>query len=141
MIRQGKGKKDRMTPIGEKALGWIDTYTHEVRPHLMTDNQEMTLFLSIQGQKLTPEYVTRFVRNYIKAAGIKKQGSCHLFRHTMATCMLNNGADIRFIQEMLGHACLSTTQKYTHVSIKQLKQIHKATHPDAFIDWAKPAQD
>lgn len=141
MIRQGKGKKDRMIPIGERALAWIETYMKEVRKHLVISSQEMTLFLNYQGQKLAPESVTDFVRRYIKAAGIEKQGSCHLFRHTMATSMLDNGADIRFIQEMLGHACLSTTQRYTHVSIKQLKQIHKATHPAAFIDRAKSDQD
>jgi len=71
------------------------------------------------------------VRNYVDAAEIGKRGACHLFRHTMATIMLENGADIRFIQEILGHAELSTTQIYTQVSIKKLKEIHTATHPSA----------
>src|SRR3546814_4523403 len=73
--------------------------------------------------------MTQLVRNYVDAADIGKRGSCHLFRHTMATLMLENGADIRFIQAMLGHAELSTTQIYTQVSIRMLKQIHSATHP------------
>ena len=137
MVRQGKGKKDRVVPIGERALAWIDTYLNEVRCQLVTRHQEMTLFLNYQGEKLAPETLTDHVRNYIRQAGIKKSGSCHLFRHTMATTMLENGADVRFIQEMLGHACLSTTQRYTHVSIRQLKEIHRATHPSAKIDQAK----
>lgn len=140
MIRQGKGKKDRMVPIGERALAWIDTYINEVRCRLVTNNQELILFLNCQGQKLAPESVSHLTRGYLKAAGIKKQGSCHLFRHTVATAMLDNGADIRFIQEILGHTSLSTTQMYTHVSIKQLKQIYNATHPAALIDRAKPDQ-
>ena len=72
-------------------------------------------------------------REYVKKAGVTKPGSCHLFRHTMATLMLENGADIRFIQEMLGHATLQATEVYTHVSIRTLKEIHSATHPGAAL--------
>ncbi len=141
MVRQGKGKKDRIVPIGERALAWIETYMNKVRKYLVTSNNEMTLFLNYQGHKLALESVTDLVHRYIKVADIKKQGSCHLLRHTMATAMLGNGADIRFIQEILGHTSLTTTQRYTHVSIKQLQQIHKATHPASLIDRAKPDQD
>jgi integrase/recombinase XerD len=75
------------------------------------------------------DHLSDLVRTHIEAADIGKQGACHLFRHTMATLMLEGGADIRFIQAMLGHADLKTTQIYTHVAIRQLKEIHTATHP------------
>ncbi|MFP4055132.1 MAG: tyrosine-type recombinase/integrase, partial [Phycisphaerae bacterium] len=129
MIRQGKGHKDRMVPIGARALAWIERYMHEVRPRLMVEPRETTLFLSHLGEPFTPNRLTQLVRDYIDAADIGKRGSCHLFRHTMATLMLENGADVRFIQAMLGHARLDTTQIYTQVSIRKLKEIHTATHP------------
>ena len=88
-----------------------------------------TLFLTHLGEPFTPNRLTQLVRGYIQAADLGKSGSCHLFRHTMATLMLENGADIRYIQAMLGHAELSTTQIYTQVSIRKLKEIHTATHP------------
>jgi integrase/recombinase XerD len=132
MIRQGKGKKDRMIPIGERALGWIDRYQNEVRPELVVGRDPATLatlFLTHTGEPFTPNRLTQLVRGYVQAADLGKSGSCHLFRHTMATLMLENGADIRYIQAMLGHAELSTTQIYTQVSIRKLKEIHTATHP------------
>jgi integrase/recombinase XerD len=95
-----------------------------------------TLFLTHLGQPFSPNRLTQLVAKYIDAAELGKTGSCHLFRHTMATLMLEGGADIRFIQQMLGHADLSTTQIYTQVSIRQLKAIHTATHP-ARLDGAK----
>ena len=129
MIRQGKGKKDRMIPIGERALAWIDRYRETVRPELVVGRDHAMLFLTNTGEPFTPNRLTQMVRTYIQAANIGKSGSCHLFRHTMATLMLENGADIRYIQAMLGHAELSTTQIYTQVSIRKLKEIHTATHP------------
>jgi len=129
MIRQGKGKKDRMIPIGERAVKWIDRYQHTVRPELAIGRSNTTLFLTATGEPFTPNRLTQMVRDYVNAAQIGKSGSCHLFRHTMATLMLENGADIRYIQAMLGHAELSTTQIYTQVSIRKLKEIHTATHP------------
>jgi integrase/recombinase XerD len=129
MIRQGKGKKDRMIPIGERAIAWVDKYRDDVRTGLSTGADEGTLFLTHLGEAFAPNRLTQMVRDYIAAADIGKTGSCHLFRHTMATLMLENGADIRYIQAMLGHAELSTTQIYTQVSIRQLKAIHTATHP------------
>ena len=116
MIRQGKGKKDRMIPIGERALAWIDQYLESARPDLVVGQDDGTLFLTNAGEAFTPDRLTQMVRDYVDAADIGKRGSCHLFRHTMATLMLENGADIRFIQAMLGHAELSTTQIYTQVS-------------------------
>lgn len=129
MVRQGKGKKDRMIPVGERALQWMTKYRDEIRPELTMPNDDGTLFLTNLGEAFTRNRMTQLVRDYVKAADIGKEGSCHLFRHTMATLMLENGADIRFIQAMLGHANVSTTQIYTQVSIRQLKEIHTATHP------------
>ena len=129
MIRQGKGKKDRMIPIGERAINSIDRYQNDVRPALVVGRMNATLFLTHTGEPFTPNRLTQLVRGYVRAANLGKSGSCHLFRHTMATLMLENGADIRYIQAMLGHAELSTTQIYTQVSIRKLKEIHTATHP------------
>ena len=129
MIRQGKGKKDRMIPIGERAVAWIDRYQTQVRPELVIERGNATLFLTQAGEAFTPDRLTQLVRGYVNAADTGKTGSCHLLRHTMATLMLENGADIRYIQAMLGHAELSTTQIYTQVSIRKLKEIHSATHP------------
>ncbi|MES9904936.1 MAG: tyrosine-type recombinase/integrase [Sedimenticola sp.] len=130
-VNQGKGKKDRVVPIGERALRWIENYQQRIRPELLVDPSETALFLNYKGERLVPDGLSFLVRRYIEQAGIEKPGSCHLFRHTMATAMLENGADIRFIQEILGHEKLDTTQQYTHVSIVKLKEIHRATHPAA----------
>lgn len=133
MIRQGKGKKDRMIPIGERALEWVAKYRDDVRLELVTGDDDGSLFLTNLGEAFTPNRLTQLVRDHVNAAKTGKTGSCHLFRHTMATLMLENGADIRFIQAMLGHANLETTQIYTQVSIRKLKDIHTATHPGRII--------
>ena len=128
IIRQGKGKKDRMTPIGDRALAWITKYLEEVRPTLADEPDDGYLFLTTYGERFTRNRMTQLVRNYVDAADIGKRGSCHLFRHTVATLMLENGADIRFIQQLLGHARLDTTQIYTQVSIR-LAQGDPHRHP------------
>lgn len=128
-VRLGKGGKERMVPIGERALSWIDKYLLEVRPSLVVRKDEPTLFLSTEGEPFTPNHLTRVVAAYVDAAELGKRGACHLFRHTAATLMLERGADIRFIQELLGHEQLSSTQVYTRVSIRALKEVHTATHP------------
>ena len=128
-VRQGKGRVDRMIPIGDRALQWVDKYLETTRPELACGRDEGRLFLNHYGQAISPNGLTRLVRNYIDKAQIGKRGSCHLFRHTLATLMLENGADIRFIQAMLGHVKLDTTQIYTQVSIKKLKEVHTLTHP------------
>ncbi len=129
MVRLGKGNKDRMVPIGERAIAWIDKYRYEVRPEYVQSEDPETLFLTKMGEAFSPARMTQMVRRYVKKADIGKSGSCHLFRHAMATQMLENGADLRYLQEMLGHARVDTTQIYTQVSIRRLIDVHKLTHP------------
>lgn len=133
MIRQGKGRKDRMVPIGERALAWIGKYLVDGRPHLAVEPDEGILFLTSLGDALSPNRLSNLVGAHVRASGINKTGACHLFRHTMATLMLESGADIRSIQEILGHSELSSTQTYTRVSIRRLKEVHNKTHPGAHL--------
>jgi integrase/recombinase XerD len=136
-IREGKGKKDRVVPIGDRALDWVDRYIDGVRPSFVCGRNEETIFLTQDGKPLRLKALTAKVTKYVDAADLGKRGSCHLFRHTMATVMLEGGADIRYIQEILGHAHLSSTEVYTRVSIQRLKAIHTATHPAAASVTAK----
>ena len=131
MIRQGKGNKDRVVPLGERAKAWLAAYHDKVRPGLVTGRDPGHLFLSRDGRPLEPKRLSEKVRGYVEAAGTAKPGSCHLLRHTAATLMLEGGADIRFIQALLGHESLETTQIYTRVSAAKLAEIHAATHPGA----------
>ena len=133
-IRQGKGRKDRMVPVGDRALAWIIRYRDEIRPMHVREPDDGTLFLTNLFEAFTPNRLTQLVRDYINAAELGKTGSCHLLRHTCATIMLENGADIRFIQQLLGHAELTTTQIYTQVSIQKLKQVHQACHPSSSLE-------
>jgi integrase/recombinase XerD len=133
LVREGKYRKDRMLPLGERAAAFIVKYLEEARPQLAVDAKDMTVFLTNVGTPIEPAYLTIRVREYVDAAALGKSGACHLFRHTMATVMLERGADIRFIQQMLGHARLDTTQIYTQVSIRSLCAVHAATHPTAKI--------
>jgi len=130
-VRQGKGRKDRVVPISERASAWLQRYLEEMRPKLASGNDEGFVFIGDAGEPLVPDYFTQLVRHYMVASGLTKPGSCHLFRHSMATAMLDGGADVRFVQEMLGHASLSTTEVYTRVSIEKLKAVHASTHPAA----------
>jgi integrase/recombinase XerD len=127
-VREGKGRRDRVIPIGERAAAWVNRYLSEARPQLIGVDTE-ALFVTDFGEPVSPEYLAAKVKRYMEFAGIMKPGSAHLFRHACATHMLEGGADIRFIQAMLGHADLSTTEIYTHVSIDKLQEIHAATHP------------
>ena len=141
MVRQGKGKKDRMIPIGRRALAWVEKYLEEVRPSLAMAPDDGTLFLTTHRKAFSPVRMSLVVRQHVDAADIGKRGSCHLFRHTMATLMLEGGADTRFIQAMLGHADISTTQIYTHVAIRKLKEVHEMTHPGAKLERRKRQED
>ncbi len=129
LIREGKGKKDRYIPIGEPACAWIHKYLEDVRAALIMEPDDGYVFISDLGAPFRNNQLSDLVKKYLERAGIDKPGACHLFRHAMATQMLENGADIRFIQAMLGHADLSSTQVYTQVSIKKLKAVHRLTHP------------
>jgi integrase/recombinase XerD len=131
MIREGKGNKDRVVPIGERAVGWINKYLADVRPKLLARDDEKTLFLTRDGVPVTVDHLSGIVKVYVDRAELGKTGACHMLRHSMATLMLENGADIRFIQAMLGHTNLTTTEIYTRVSVGKLKEIHNATHPGA----------
>lgn len=137
IVRQGKGRKDRHIPIGQRALAWIDRYVREVRPGYVLEPDDGRLFLSHWGGPLSPNNLCALVSRHVHASGLTHVGGCHLFRHAMATLMLENGADIRFIQAMLGHVKLTTTEIYTHISIKKLKEIHSATHPSAKLEPPK----
>jgi integrase/recombinase XerD len=117
-----------MIPIDDRALAWVARYPAMLRPELAIAGDDGTLFLTVTGQAFSDNRMKQMVRNHVRAAGLGNIGSCHLFRHAMATQMLENGADVRFIQAMLGHADIKTTQVYTRVSIRALKDIHSATH-------------
>jgi integrase/recombinase XerD len=132
-VEQGKYNKDRVVPIGERALLWLDKYLAELRPLLVWRDNNEYLFLTKEGKPLQPRQLTQVLHEHVKKAAVGKSGSCHIFRHTMATLMLEGGADIRYIQEMLGHASLDTTKIYTRVSIGKLKKVHDKTHPGAFL--------
>jgi integrase/recombinase XerD len=128
VVREGKGQKDRYVPLGSRAIHWIRRYLEEVRPELVIEPDPGVLFLHEFGEPFSKNRLTDLAKKYLRAAGIAS-GACHLFRHAMATQMLENGADIRFIQAILGHAQLTTTQIYTHVTIVKLKEVHALTHP------------
>ena len=130
-VRCGKGAKDRYVPIGERALFWLRLYLELVRPLFAADQNAPQLFLSSVGKPLCADWLSRRIRRYLAAAGVDKNGSCHLLRHTVATLMLEGGADIRYVAEMLGHARLETTQRYTRVSIDRLRHVHATCHPAA----------
>jgi integrase/recombinase XerD len=140
-VRKGKGQKDRVVPVGERALYWLDLYMEKTRPLLETPQSERALFLSGYGERISAGYIGNWVRRVIDASGIGRTGSCHLLRHSCATHMLENGADIRFIQQLLGHARLDTTQIYTDVSIVQLREVHARTHPHARLREDAPSRE
>ena len=116
-------------PMGQRAAQWINRYQRDVRPKLLLDINEQSLFLNDTGEAYGHTNIGSKVKLYLTKANITAPGSCHLLRHSMATHMLEHGADIRYIQAMLGHSDLSSTQIYTHVSIRKLQEIHAATHP------------
>lgn len=139
LVREGKGKKDRLVPIGARAIAWVHRYLDSVRPRLVRARDPGALFLSARGTRIRPTRLTERLHRYVVVAGVGKPGSVHIFRHTMATLMHDAGADIRDLQEILGHAQLSTTEIYTHVSIERLKAVHAQTHPARLTHTRAPA--
>ena len=131
MIRVfGKGSKERLIPIGESAVNWITKYLKNSRPLLMKKlKSENYVFLNSRGTKLSRMGVWKIVDRYVTEAGIKKEVHPHTFRHSFATHLLEGGADLRAVQEMLGHSDISTTQIYTHIDREYIKQVHKEYHP------------
>lgn len=128
-VRHGKGGRQRVVPLGTRACAWMDKYLHEARPQLL-GQQTHALFITDYGYPMRADQIADKVRRYLRFAGIGPGGGAtHLLRHACATHMLEGGADIRFIQAMLGHSSLETTEIYTHVSIDKLIAVHKATHP------------
>lgn len=129
VIFEGKWKKDRVVPIGDRACAWVRKYLAKVRPSLVQGEDCGHLFLTDYGEAFIRNRITDLIKKYLNSAGVDKPGACQLFRRSMATHMLENGADIRYIQMILGHVNLTSTQIYTQVSIKKLKQVHAITHP------------
>lgn len=128
----GKGSKERLVPIGSSAMDWVTTYQRDVRMHLAKGGRSQdVLFLNFRGGKLSRAAIRDLVVKYARAAGIKKEIHPHTFRHSFATHLLEGGADLRAVQEMLGHVDISTTQIYTHIDREYLKEVHRTFHPRA----------
>ena len=126
----GKGSKERLVPIGSSAIKWTKEYLTKSRPLLAKKaKSENVVFLNNRGSKLSRMGVWKIVDHYVKEAGIQKEVHPHTFRHSFATHLLEGGADLRAVQEMLGHADISTTQIYTHIDRDYIKQVHKQFHP------------
>lgn len=127
MIRQGKWKKDRRIPIGDVALDWLAQYLRDERPKAKRAAEYSQVFLTVQSQPFTAKGISALVSRYLRQTGLRAQGGSHLIRHSMATHMLQNGADCRYIQQMLGHSDLSSTQIYVQVLDRELAAAHRDT--------------
>lgn len=130
-VREGKNKNDRNVPIARRALDWVERYLKELHLRLACLASGEALFLTEAGKRMKPHKVTDMVTKCIDRSGIDKKGACHLLRHVTATEMLRHGADIRQVQEMLGHSDISSTQIYAHVTILDLNRVYYETHPAA----------
>ncbi len=126
---RGKGSKERLVPVGKTALRLLSRYLARIRPELVKNRMEAAVFLSKNGKKLDREWIWRIVKDAATLAGIQKNIHPHTLRHSFASHLLENGADLRVIQEMLGHADISTTQIYTHVDQQRLLNVHRQFHP------------
>ena len=127
----GKGHKERIVPVGDEAIKWVNRYLEEARPKLLKQKRSNYLFLNFHGNNLTRQGVWENLKAEVRKAGIQKNITPHTLRHSFATHILENGADLRIVQELLGHADISTTQIYTHLSNKQLADIYNRAHPRA----------
>lgn len=125
----GKGNKERVVPLGKKAMLSLKRYLDVSRPLFLKGKENGHLFVSRLGEKLSRQSIWKLIQRYASDAGIKKHIKPHLLRHSFATHLLERGADLRSVQEMLGHANISTTQIYTHINKDRLKSIHKMFHP------------
>ncbi len=126
----GKGSKERLVPIGKSALTWVDRYRQECRALLQARGAAQdVLFLNARGKPMTRMAIWKIVQQYARSAGVRKEVHPHTFRHSFATHLLEGGADLRAVQEMLGHSDISTTQIYTHIDREYLKEVHRTFHP------------
>ncbi|MBD3321039.1 MAG: site-specific tyrosine recombinase XerD [Chitinivibrionales bacterium] len=125
----GKGSKERIVPAGEIALYWVKEYLQVERPRLQRMHTDNALFLNVRGKQLSRMGIWKIIRKYAVAAGMQKKVSPHTFRHSFATHLLEGGADLRLVQEMLGHANIVTTEIYTHIDREHLKEVHRSFHP------------
>lgn len=132
-IRGGKGGRDRRTPLAPRSAEWVDLYLKCSRPDLLSYESGNSLFIDNAGRRFRANQLTAMVSKYVKRAGIERRGACNLLRHAAATHMHENGAGLRNLQEFLGHADISTTQVYTHVTINGLRTVYSHTHPAAVI--------
>lgn len=133
-IRKGKSKREYILPISDRACEWLVIYLSKLRPKLAHIKSGCGLFLNDNGNRYRVNALSDMASRYVRFAGFKRAGSCHLFRHSTATIMLDNGADLRHVQEMLGHANITSTQIYTFVSRSKLKEVYNKTHPSALSD-------
>lgn len=129
----GKGSKERMIPIGSICNQFLQHYLKNARPLLIRETSGGALFLNVRGNRMSRQGFWKILKLYAKQAGIKKEISPHHLRHSFATQLLENGADLRSVQELLGHADISTTQIYTHVTSKQMKKVYDKAHPRALF--------
>lgn len=128
----GKGNKERIVPLGDEAIFWIEKYLSEVYPiYLKVSSDTSTLFLTQRGKQFTRQGIWKNLKKYVQISGIKTDVSPHMLRHSFATHLLENGADLRMVQELLGHSDISTTQIYTHVSKHRLQEVYRQSFPRA----------
>jgi integrase/recombinase XerC len=127
----GKGRKERIVPVGKKACDALRQYLDLRAALVHNDSEVRAIFVNRQGTRLSTRAIERLLTKYLRQSGIQKAATPHVLRHSFATHLLNAGADMRGIQELLGHSSLSTTQKYTHVGIEQMMEVYDKTHPKA----------
>lgn len=127
----GKGKRQRLVPISDRGLEWLAFYISKIRPMFAFIGSGSALFLANNGKRYKPGKLSDMASQYVKLAGIDRAGACHLYRHSTGSEMLENDADLRHVQEILGHASILTTQIYTHVSRKKLNAVYQKSHPSA----------
>jgi len=128
-IRESKGAKDRLVPVSDRALDWLDKYLEDARPKLAGSQSKNFVFLNCHRRPFSLTNLTTVFKKHFVACELAHLGACHVFRHTLATRLLEGGVDLRLIQEMLGHTDIKVTQVYTRVSIRKLQEVHQRTHP------------